>query len=221
MKPMDEQALQGLLAALWALARLVGAAGMVIAGLVFLFRALFPTRNRAAPALDPHSGVTGVTGAGMAGSGGERGSAKPSAARGPAPPRRPGLAELAELCRGAGTRGYYRSLLAERLRALGRDALALREDLSDEEAYGRLRQGGGFLDSDSENLLFSDHFAAPRARGADTMRPWRWFRNKGKERGPDAATSFVTPFLDRVDGYLRGLSDYMQGPGGNDGQHKH
>jgi hypothetical protein len=218
MKPMDEQALQGLLAALWALARLVGAAGTLIAGLVFFFRALFPARKGASHALDPR---TGVTGAGMAGSGGERGSARPSAARGPAPPRRPGLAELAELCRGAGTRGYYRSLLAERLRALGRDALALREDLSDEEAYGRLRQGGGFLDSDSENLLFSDHFATPRARGAYTMRPWRWLRNKGKERGPDAATSFVTPFLDRVDSYLRGLSDYMQGSGGNDGQHKH
>jgi hypothetical protein len=217
---MDEQALQGFLAAFWALARIAGAAGTLIAGLVFFFRALYPTQTGASRPLDARS--AGKRG-GRAGAGAPReepGPARPAAARGPAPPRRPGLVELDKLCRGAETRGYYRSLLAERLRALGRDALALREDLSEEEAFRRLRQGAGFLDGDSAELLFGDHFAAPRARGAYTLRPWSRFRQKQKERRRDAATSFVTPFLDRVDTYLRGLSDYMRGSGGNDGQHK-
>ncbi len=201
---MDEAALQGFLAALWGLARLAGASGTLIAGLVFFFRALFPPRE--GTGASPYVSAAAV------------GPVRPAAARGPALPRRPGARELGAVCAGAMTRGYYRSLVAERLRALGRDALALNEDISEEEAYRRLRQGGYFLDGDSDELLFGDHFAAPRARGA--TKPWPWFRYTKAERRRDADASFVTPFLTRVEAYLNALSDYMRGSGGNDGQHK-
>jgi hypothetical protein len=195
---MNELAAQGFLAALWALTRLISAAAVLIAGLAFFFRALFPPRKGSA---GPHTGQR----------------ANAAADRGPALPRRAGLAELSRLCAGAKTRGYYRSLVAERLRALGRDSLALREDLSDEEAYKRLRMGRDFLDGDSAELLFGDHFALPQARRPKKFRSW--FRNARPERDQDAYTSFVPPFLGRVKTYLRSLSDYMQDSGGNDGRH--
>lgn len=227
---MDEQALQGFLAALWGLARLICAAGTLIAGLVFLFRALFPPPKPAyGSRLAPPAGALDATDGADAGAAGPRGSPRPAAARGPALPRRPGLREFGAVCAGAVTRGYYRSLVAERLRALGRDALALGEELSEEEAYRRLRTGRGFLSEDASDLLLSDHFAArPGREGPGGSRlppaflrrlrrfPRLWKPAPG--RGPD--TSFATPFLTRVDAYLNDLNDYMQGPGGNDGQHK-
>lgn len=86
----------------------------------------------------------------------------------PPPPRaraaRPDRSELERILYGSVGRGYYRSLVAERLRALARDALVLRSSLGEEEASKRLRFGASYVDEEGRELLFADHFARRKAR---------------------------------------------------------
>ncbi len=101
----------------------------------------------------------------------------------PPPPRlatasRPDRSELERILYGSVGRGYYRSLVAERLRASARDALVLRSGLGEEEAAKRLRFGSSYLDDEGRELLFADHFARPKARA-----------ERGAERSPRPGVS--------------------------------
>ncbi|TFG79417.1 MAG: hypothetical protein E4H20_12015 [Spirochaetales bacterium] len=82
-------------------------------------------------------------------------------------PSAQGAGRLTRIISSAATRGYYRNLLAERLRSLVRDQIALEEGIPDDEAYRRLRDGSAPLDDDEWDLLLSDHLLArPRTRRA-------------------------------------------------------
>lgn len=113
----------------------------------------------------------------------------------PPPPRRatasrPDRSELERILRGSVGRGYYRSLVAERLRALARDALVLRSGLGEEDAAKRLRFGASYLDDEGRELLFADHFGRPEARAeAKTAEP--------------AFPEAVDRFLDKLEHYRR------------------
>lgn len=107
-----------------------------------------------------------------------------------AQPSRPDRSELERILYGSVGRGYYRSLVAERLRALARDALVLRSGLGEEEAAKRLRFGASYLDDEGRELLFADHFARPKARTeAKTPEP--------------AFPEAVDRFLDQLEDYRR------------------
>lgn len=113
----------------------------------------------------------------------------------PPPPRlatasRPDRSELERILYGSVGRGYYRSLVAERLRASARDALVLRSGLGEEEAAKRLRFGSSYLDDEGRELLFADHFARPKARA------------EAKAAEP-AFPETVDRFLDKLEHYRR------------------
>jgi len=81
-------------------------------------------------------------------------------------PGRGGREQLGRIIAGAASRGFYRSLLAERLRASARDELAIERGLSDEEALVELRRGAPLADPATMACLFEDHLAVhPRAAG--------------------------------------------------------
>jgi hypothetical protein len=114
----------------------------------------------------------------------------------PPPPRRaqaarPDRSELERILYGSVGRGYYRSLVAERLRALARDALVLRSGLGEEDAAKRLRFGASFLDDEGRELLFADHFGRPKARAE---------RSAGRSRRPGVSNGLAPATADRRTG---------------------
>lgn len=132
---------------------------------------------------------------------------------------RPDRAELERILYGSVGRGYYRSLVAERLRALARDALVIRSGLGEEEAAKRLRFGASYLDDEGRELLFADHFARPKAR---SERNAPGYRRAGVSNGPPPAAAdsragesprarVAEPaFPEAVDRFLDKLEDYRR-----------
>lgn len=111
----------------------------------------------------------------------------------PPPPRRvtasrPDRSELERILNGSVGRGYYRSLVAERLRAVARDALVLRSGLGEEDAAKRLRFGASYLDDEGRELLFADHFSRPKARAE---------RGAGRSRRPEVSKGLAPASADR------------------------
>lgn len=87
----------------------------------------------------------------------------------PASPSRKGPAELAAVLEKARTRPYYRDAAAERLRALARDAIALREGLDEAGAREGLLEASAAIDPGLGAFVAEDFMATGKADQGDFL----------------------------------------------------
>ncbi len=85
-------------------------------------------------------------------------------ARRPASPSRQSVDELRRIVAGAATRGFYRSILAGRLRTCARDRLNLDLGLTDQEAFAAIRDGKTPWPPGTLDCALDDHLASSRSR---------------------------------------------------------
>ena len=102
--------------------------------------------------------------------------------------RRQGLAWTSKLAAGLGESGIYRHLMAERLRLVARDILAVEQQLSDEAAIDGLR-GRQDYSNPARDFMFSHHLVSRRGRAT---------KKKIEEGCPPGAWQALRELDDRI-----------------------